>query len=274
MVWGNLDGPVDDETRLEDDELVDWSGMLSVDRGIVLIRRVVLFERPFDSVVRPRPDRQTVAWNSHTGGHYDGLVVQIIEPPLDGNGDGEIDDGMDEPNLLHFESMAFSETFDMAEVADLDALYDVEPAGNAIHFTGFQLSDLDLCPKGFLAGVWEDDLEADDGSGYFRGRWVTLLGAAAGHVRGAYGYDEEGNPVFFGKYINRSGGFRGLLVGTWVPADETGRGEFHGHWVNAAETIEGLVAGRFLNLPERAGGFFQGRWATDCDEEAIAALER
>ncbi|MBD3221864.1 hypothetical protein GF314_11545 [bacterium] len=273
VLWGMLDGPVREDGSFEDGDAVDWSGMLSVDRGVVLVRRVVLFERPYDNIVRPRPDRQTVAWNSHTGPHYDGLVIQIIEPPLDADGDGQTDPGNETPNQLRFETMAFSATWDMAEVADLDEIHPVEPEGNAIHFVGFNLSDLDPCPMGYLAGLWEDDAETADGSGTFRGRWVNLLGIARGHVMGAYGFDEAGEPVFFGKYIDRAGNFMGLLAGHWEPADETGRGEFRGHWINQAETVEGILGGQFLNLPERPRGFFQGRWATDCDEEARAGIE-
>ena len=87
---------------------VDWTGSLSVDRGLLIVRRVVLFEPRTDSIVRPRPDRQTVAFESFTGGHFDGLVVQIIERPQDIDGE--------RPNQLHFATGPLTTSFVVAEL--------------------------------------------------------------------------------------------------------------------------------------------------------------
>lgn len=267
MVWGNLDGEVDEKTGLvEDGEGVDWSGLLRVDRGIVLVRRVIRFERPYDLVVRPHIDRHTVAWFSQTGDHFDGLLIQIIEPPHTGERDG---DDPPPPNQLHFVTGPFEQSFPVSELAELDEIFEVEPAGNAIHFAGFILGDLDTCPKGFLSGIWCDDLDTDDGSGFFRGRWVARHGLGMGHMQGAYGFNDEGERVFFGKYITRNGGFIGLLAGTWKPGDRPGHGGFRGHWVSEDDTREGVLGGRYLQPSDRPGGFYQGRWATDCDQEAV-----
>ena len=274
LLWGNLDAEITDDGRVEDGDAVDWSGQLHIDRGVVMVRRVVFFERPADSIVRPRIDRQTVSWFSHTGGHYDGLVVQIIEPPLDADGDGEIDEGMDTPNLLTIETMAYSETFDLADLAEYDEIVEVEPEGNAIHITGFTLGDLDAGPRGFMSGRWRLDPESGDGTGMFRGRWMNLMGSIRGHIMGRYGVNAEGEQVFFGKYIDRNGQFAGLLGGTWAATEEPGHGEFHGHWTNDGQAIEGHLGGRYLDLPERNGGFFQGRWATVDDDEAVESINR
>ena len=276
MVWGDLDGAVGEDGLIEDGDAMDWSGSLSVDRGTVVVRRVILFERPFDSVVRPRTDRHTVVWISHTGGHYDGLVIEIIEPPHNGQGPGN-DNGQgtvepETPNVLHFTTPAFTQDFVVDELADLDQIYEVEPAGNAIHFVGFNLSDLDACPKGFLAGVWCDDPETDDGSGTFCGRWTGLYGQIQGHMQGAYGYNEAGEPVFFGKYITCSGSFAGLLEGTWTPGEEDNQGTFEGTWVGETDAVEGVLGGQYYDRPDRPCGFLQGRWATDCDDEAVIEI--
>jgi len=275
MVWGNLDAMPEEDGSIEDGDIVDWSGMLRVDRGHVIVRRVIRFERPHDSIVRPRIDRQTAAWFSHTGGHFDGLMIQIIEPPRR-NRNGE--EGNDEPlppNVMHFETPAFSQDFVIDELPGLDEIYEVEPAGNAIHFTGFNLSDIDPCPKGFCSGLWFDDTETEEEGGTFRGRWVGLHGQSMGHMMGAYGLNEEGERVFFGKYISRNGQFMGLLAGHWAPADEPGHGWLRGHWVSEQdETIEGVISARFMTLPERPGGFYQGRWTELCDEEAEEEIDR
>lgn len=278
IAWGVLDGPIDEITgRPEDGDLVDWSGHLSVDRGIVLVRRVILFERPADQVIQPRPDRQTVAWRSHTGLHYDGLIIEIIEPPL-GSG-GEHGDGQggdpDEPvpNVLHFVTGPFTRDFPVDELAGLDEVFEVEPAGNAIHFAGFTLGDIAYCPKGFLAGRWVDDPDREEAGGFFAGRWVSLYGLVRGYLRGAYGLNREGEPVFYGKYVGRDGRFQGLVEGVWTPGEDEGEGSFEGHWVGANELVEGVLDGRFLTEPGELRGFFQGRWATLCDEEAVSQIE-
>jgi hypothetical protein len=274
LAWGMLDGAVDERSGLATDgELLDWSGLLRVDRGIVVIKRVIRFERPFDSIVRPRIDRQTVAWFSHTGGHFDGLLIQIIEPPR------QVDETRDDgdpppPNQLHIVTGPFEQSFPVASLATIDEVYEVDDLGNAIHLVGFTLGDLDPCPKGFLSGIWMTDTEADDGSGTFRGRWVGVHGFGKGHMMGRFGYNEDGERVFFGKYINRSGQFMGLLGGTWAPVeDRPGHGRFIGHWTSDGETRDGALGGRYLHLPERPGGFYQGRWATDCDPDAVDDIE-
>lgn len=276
MAWGMLDGPVDSTGAVDESvDLLDWSGMLTVDRGIVIVRRVILFERPYDHLIFPRLNRQTVAWVSHTGNHFDGLLIEIIERPGDLNSDSKTDP---EPNMLHFTTGPFTESFPVAELAELDEIYPVEPEGNAIHFAGFRLTDIIECPKGFLGGIWRAvsdnvDTEIVEG-GVFKGRWVGLFGHLHGFLRGRFGINEEGERVFYGKYISRRGHFRGLLRGTWEPLPEyPGHGLFHGQWVNAAGTVEGVLGGDYFALPERPGGFFGGRWATLCDDEAVDSIE-
>lgn len=251
VVWGMLDGEGPDGTAL------DWTGSLRVDRGVLVVRRVVLFEPRTDAVDRPRPDRQTVAWHSFTGNHYDGLLVQVIERPEDREGE--------RPNQLHFTTGPLTTSLDVAALPGLDQVTPVRPAGNAVHFVGFQVSEPDSCPEGFLAGQWHDAPDSAAAGGIFQGRWIGRYGAVQGHLRGRYGVNDAGERVFFGKYIGRDGRFRGLLAGTWQPGDQEGMGSFTGHWVNRQETVEGVLAGRYATAPERPGGFFQGRWATRCD---------
>ncbi|MBC8423062.1 hypothetical protein H8E07_02970 [bacterium] len=272
LLWGQLDGLVEDID--EDFDALDWSGLLRVDRGIAVVRRVVLFERPWDSLVRPRIDRHTVAWFSHTGPHFDGLVVQIIEPPVQPDPDAT----PPPPNMLHLVTPQISLDFPMTEVAGLAETYPVDELGNALRIEGHLLTDVDLCPKGFLSGIWVADPQYDEdgtliANGYFKGRWMTIWGRVKGLLRGRYGVNDAGENVFFGKYVARNGQFRGLLSGTYGPDEELGRGVFNGHWINAAETVEGVLGGQYVQIPDRPGGFFAGRWATLCDQEAVASLQ-
>jgi hypothetical protein len=254
IVWGVLDTPPDTLGTLDEGlDRVDWSGRIQVDRGLVIVRRVISFERPRDHLL-PRLDRHTVDWVSHTGPRSDGLLIEILEPPIRPDSTG----ALPPPNRLRFRTAPYSAEFMVEELVGLDATFPVLPEGNAIHFTGFRP---DICPRGFLAGFWQ---ARGDTAGSFRGRWLGLQGRSDGFLRGGYGYDSEGRRVMAGKWISTAGQFRGLLRGTWESLPEPGRGRFHGHWVNAAGTVEGEFGGEFLAAPERPGGFFAGRWGTLC----------
>ena len=271
--WGMLRGSADSSGNDNDDvgALLDWTGQIRVDRGIVIIRRVIRFERPFDHIVRPRLDPQTVAFISHTGPHFDGLVLEIIEPPP-----GEQDDPV-EPNYLRFETGPLTQTFLVAELPELDEVFEVAPVGNGVHFNGFSLAELNACPVGFLSGRWapltpeEAAIDMNGVRGRFRGRWLARHGHLRGYMRGAYGINAEGTRVFFGKYIDRLGRFRGFLRGTWEPsAEENSWASFHGEWATASGQIDGFLRGRAYHLPVTPGGFYEGRWATDCgDNDAL-----
>ena len=172
----------------------------------------------------------------------------------------------------------------MAELAELDQFIPVDEMGNGMQLTGFTLSDISYCPKGFLSGryrVLPADPAGDDGTdepagcqvGTFAGLWTDLTGRIHGFLRGGYGLDAAGNRVFFGKYIDRRGHFRGLLRGTWEPAEEESElATFTGNWIGAAGQVEGYLGGRAHPVPGYPGGFFEGRWTTACDEQAAGEV--
>jgi hypothetical protein len=255
LVWGALDTA--DSELPEDDEVLDWTGELSVDSGVVLVRRVIMFERPQDHLVLPRPDRQSLSWVSHTGGHMDGLVLQIIEPAQD--------DGTYAPNQLHLQTVSFSGDFDLAEISGMDEFIEVAPPGNGLHLAAFTLGEPDPCPRGFLSGRWCDDPDADGQGGMFRGRWVDIFGITRGYMLGRWGLNEDGEQVFAGKYISRAGAFLGLMRGAWFNGEEVGAGGFQGHWAGRQGEFQGHLQGRWLQRPDLPCGIYQGRWATQCE---------
>ena len=274
--WGMVHGPDDSLTRGGDCGSLDWTGEIHTDRGIVLVRRVLAFERPADRVIFPRLNRQTVAFVSHTGCHYDGLLLQVIERPQDYSEDNP------EPNRLHINTGPFAGSYEVSELAELDEMVDVDTLGNRIQLTGFTLSDINYCPKGFLSGrfrvlpndgeeetLGEDDPAQGEQLGTYAGLWVDLTGRIHGFLRGGYGLSAEGQRVFVGKYIDRQGRIRGMLRGTWEPAeDEVRMAAFQGEWVSSSGQIEGLLGGRAHGVPDYPGGFFEGRWTAVCDDEA------
>jgi hypothetical protein len=274
--WGMLHGP-EDTVRVTEPpcDITDWTGELHTDRGLVVVRRVVAFERPADHVIFPRLDQQTVAFVSHTRCHYDGLVIQIIERPYDETAEGYV------PNVLHINLPGYQGEFGVTDLGGLDELIDVDDLGNRIQLTGFQLSDINVCPKGFLSGRFrhlpEEDVSvaasADESTGQqlgrFAGAWTNLSGRIDGFLRGGYGLNADGERVFFGKYIDRKGRFRGMLTGTWDPADDArDLATFSGQWESASGRAEGRLGGNAYSVEGYPGGFFAGRWATACDDEA------
>jgi hypothetical protein len=263
VVWGNLDGPVDPETgEVIDAARMDWSGMLQIDEGVVIVRRLIRFERGIDSITRPRVDPQTVEWTSYTSGHFDGILFQIIEPARN-------DDSMgpEMANNVSFQAGEFTANFTTADIAGLDRTASVDEE-NSIHFLGFEYNGAYGCPRGFLAGIWEDHPDPEGPGGQFRGRWTNMLGHTMGYVQGGYGYTEDGQRVFRAKYISRRGEFKGFVSGNWEPGEEPGQGHFRGRWMNRNGTVEGVVGGRYQKAGDRPGGFFQARWSAACDRDA------
>lgn len=275
MRWGMVSGPQDSlHVPLPPCDVVDWSGEISTDRGILLVRRVIRFERPMDHLVLPRDDNNVLNFVSHTSCHYDGLLLEIIERPEDYSPDNE------EPNRLHINAGPYTGVYELEALAGLNEVVEVGPEGNLMQLNGFNLSDTSYCPKGFLAGRFRhfpDDsgqhtTDANDPGthiGRMAGVYTDLTGHISGFMRGGYGIDLEGNRVFFAKYIGRHGGFRGLMRGTWEPTDDPrSLRVFDGHWISASGEVEGRLGGAAHPMEDFPGGFYEGRWTAICDDEA------
>jgi len=276
--WGMLRGP-EDTVRVEQDcDRTDWTGEIHTDRGLVVVRRLIRFEKPADHVIFPRLDHQTVAFVSHTRCGQDGLILQIIERPA------AADSVEVAPNMLHINTGPFQGEYNVADLASLDEVTDVDALGNRFQITGFRLSDIAYCPKGFLSGRYKvkpvedavdpanEDLQAEGQRlGRMAGAFTDLTGRISGFMRGGYGINAEGEKVFHAKYIGRRGDFRGLISGHWEAGDsETDLATFTGHWVSASGNREGKLGGEAHPVEDYPGGFYVGRWTTLCDEEAEA----
>ena len=277
LTWGMLRGP-EDTTAVEGPcDMTDWTGTLRVDRGALVVRRTISFETPADHVIFPRLDRLTVAFISQTWCGFDGLVIEIVEHPV------AEDDSVSAPNMLHIDTPGFQGSFPVAELADMDEVFEVDAAGNRFRINGFTVEDIDVCPKGFLSGRYRimnhdvpDSVETGDHGerlGSFAGAWYGLHGRIEGFMRGGYGIDAEGNRVFLGKFINRQGRFRGLIRGGWEPAEREGElASYRGEWVTRHGQVEGVLGGEAHPVEGYPGGFYVGKWTTTCDAEASAEV--
>ena len=237
MQWGQI--PFDPDAE----EIVDWSGTLSVNRGAILLRRVVAFESGLGDGIEPRTSPQELSFRSTTRPASDGLRLTIIDPTPNA----------DEPLILDY-SNADGSVYSVA-LSDLVAApqsFDVDDAGNRIVAVAISRSD-DECESGTLGGRWH---RVARDRGRLLGQVRATDGELLGHVRGVYGERPDGNRVFFGKYINTEGVFRGIFAGRYLA------GHFGGVWLTRSGEV-GALGGQYRETiagPE-VGGHFLGRWA-------------
>ncbi len=246
IVWGNLELNAREEREGGEETIVlDWDGTLTLNGGGALVlKRTILFES-HDAIV-DETNRKLVEWISHTGPHVDGLLVKVIYLP---------DPGITEPAIT-FTTDLVTQTIPIADLDHYNEIVTIDEDGHGVAFTALRIDD-DDCPEGFLEGKWHDR-PSDRPGGIFRGRVLSETGRLNGHIRGHYGV-REGEQVFFGKYVNEFGLFRGILEGTY------GDGAFEGDWLAAAGTLEGTLDGKYVTGEEVDSGFFQGFWEAVCE---------
>jgi hypothetical protein len=230
-----------------DAELVrDWSGAFAVNRGAILVRSVLRFEDATDRLL-PREDRRIVAFASKTLPHHDGMRLLVLDP----------DPTNAEPLVLGYQGLdGTTARIALADLAMEGVQIEVDDAGNRIVAVASRRG-LDVCNHGFLQGQWRT---VEEGRGRLRGRVVDADGVLLGHVRGVFGVRESGEQVFFGKYIDLDGAFRGIFAGGYRD------GHFMGRWLSRTGE-HGRLGGEYREAsPDRPAGRFLGRWQqTSCD---------
>jgi len=247
----------------------DWSGLLSVSRGSIILRKVIKFEPATDWIVI-RDSRDSLKWVSQTTVHHDGIFVNLVIPPADDTEES------DEPVTVTFDTEPFEITFNLEDLNVLDTIYYLEDS-NAVAFHAFNVVRIP-CPKGFFSGVWGKD---EEGNGLFYGKWMSRFGGAEGHFEGTWGSDQDTNPdnVFYGKVIDLEGNFLALLRGTYHyrhPMSHRGNssGWLRGYYHDEDGNIMGVMKGHYHEQPKNSGfGFMQGRWREYCNENYAGAIE-
>jgi hypothetical protein len=257
---------------------IDWSGTLHLDGGVIIMEKVIAFERN-DSIWRV--DRSTIEWISHTGPRFDGIQVKLVVPARSVD---SLDCANCAPQLV-LKAGPYSRTFTLDELAALSVITPIDRCGNEISITSVLAPP--ACPHGQLAGVWENtavdstasaETIGEGGSvlGIFRGVWVGRHGLIGGYLKGVYGLNSAGEAVFFGKYIDLQGHFMGILRGTYgsrpVPtvasnADSGNRrrGWFAGEWIDGNVNVQGKLKGHWIAVAKGVG-FFHGIWGMRCSE--------
>jgi hypothetical protein len=223
-----------------------WDGKLQISRGAMVVRRTIAFEDRTDQVL-PRVARDVLAFESTTLPRADGLALTLYDP----------DPANAESLKLTYElkNRNVSHVFDLAELDNGPIVLD---AGDGNKIVVASRRRADRCDHGFLRGRWH---ALTPHAGHFVGLVLNADGEPAGHVRGIYGERRNGDSVMFGKFINREGGFRGIVRGTY-----DGR-HFDARWLDRGGD-HGVMHGVYFPGPNvRAGGFL-GRWAeTSCEAQ-------
>jgi len=273
-LWGRLACGYGDSTVSDCCE-VDWSGRMTFHKGTVVIERLIAFEQG-DYV--QRIDNSTIEWVSRTCPHFDGIQVRLIAPPP-GN-DSLFVEQLDD-SALTIQAGPFTRTFTVAELDTLNLMRPVDRCCNAIMINSHYIPP--DCENGYLFGEWRsveaDTIFNDDTGemrgillGRFRGAWTGRNGRIFGHLKGIYGHTSFGDPVFYGKYIDFNGRFRGIVRGRYGPApDIAGQpphyGWFRGDWVGRNMVVKGRVDGKWA--ADTAGhGFFHGIWKMLCSDRS------
>lgn len=241
VLWGQL--PPDPSVTTPR----NWSGAISVNRGAIIVRRTIRFEGPTDNLL-PRNDPRVVPFTSATLPHHDGLRFDVIDPTPE-SPEPLVVTYVDHNNKVFEVPMAVLVNGPESQVVD--------GLGNRV--AGVALPQLvDLCQHGMLGGRWHKRAE---GRGNFVGVVANPLGDPIGHMLGIYGVRQNGDKVFFGKYINANGQFRGIFAGRY------GEGHFAGRWKHASGDVGGLGGEYRETIPgPETGGHYLGRWAeTSCN---------
>jgi len=237
-------------------DLTNWSGGLVISRGAIVVTHTIRFEPGQDSLL-PR---------YNDAGYYIPEELHWVSATSVGI------DGIatrlyvppstnDDVVTVTYKSEQLEISFDIAELEALDTLIEIGP-GNAILFQAIRCEPGAGRPtRGHLAGVWTRD---DDGQGIFYGRWLSSGGDLMGTLKGEWGLDSTGTRVFIGKWVDTEGRFEGFVKGIWNPNPMSMRpqanGFFRGRIFNAERKAIGVLRGHYAMGTARPGGFFAGQW--------------
>jgi len=242
VLWGQMPPDFHNQNGHE------WDGTISINRGALIVRRTVGFEDRTDALA-PRSDRQSVSFISMTLPRVDGLILTVADP----------EPASTDPLVVTYTARSGAEfSATMADLVSGVQSMAVDGSGNRIAAAALP-GPIDRCANGTLRGRWH---RVADGRGKLIGVVSNGDGEAVGHLLGVYGRRATGEQVFFGKYIDEGGAFRGLFAGDYRD------GHFQGRWIVRDDPDHGVLAGEYretIDGPE-TGGLFMGRWAeTSCN---------
>lgn len=243
VLWGNLPRARDKQDTDVAPTPLDWSGSLSVaDGGAIGLKRTLAFDDKDSVAERAAPS--SIAFTSHTQPAVDGMLLEVAIP----SGGAK---------LLHFATETLTADIDLSQLSDKGGgVVPLDDKRNGLAFIGFE--DAPGVKRGFILGRW---VKIRGGLGKLRGRVIGGGGEEFGHVKGIWGHaPRKDADVFFGKYIDAAGEFRGLFGGKYSD------GAFSGRWATVATKNVGALEGRYFDGLDEADG--RGAWLARWTEKA------
>lgn len=256
VIWGRH--PVDPSAT----NPVVWNPTLTTDCGVLSVVRRIKLEAD-EGVVRPRTDAQSVSVTSTTLPAWDGIALVLAVPAA------ELECA--ETGYVRFASDAVGEelTVPISELYHTVQRYDVDDE-NAVLLMAHQ-RERGSCVRGFIEGrfrrEYDDEGNVLPGLGRFRGRVLDEFGDLRGHIKGIYGVNKAGLPVWKAKLIDTNGTFTGLARGRYE------EGKLGGRWLVKGDKGArfGRMRGRYLETPEdiEDGGVFHMRYASEACKRPV-----
>ena len=229
--------------------ITEWKGAVAAVGGKVFLRRLVLFENKVQDKALPCKGHKCVLINTHTRPHRDGVVLTVVVPAK---------------NIANFKlAIKFKGLYQrLLTAADLEQMADVDLVDEIGNKVAIKSHKVDLNPMGFMHGFWK---RLNKKGGIFAGKFKTVNGDVAGKLAGLWGKRKNGNRVLFGMYLDKDGGFKGIIKGHYGPVDELPTGEkggiIHGRWFAKGDKKAGALKGTY-HVDEAGKGSFQGVWGT------------
>ncbi len=261
VLWGNLENMERTSVSPDTTEPTNWEGHMEVsENGAIKLLSMINFEPQDGDHILPRVDRMHLDWEAITRGYFDGLrVLLIFAAEEDSVLEGELH------LSLAADGQTVEWTLDLDELAEMEEMVDVPGTDLKVSVRSFE-ADPAIDVRGFCGGRW--GWAEGDSVGRFAGRWVSASGLLLGHMAGIYGENDQGEKVFFGKYIDLNGRFKGFIRGHYDIIEGGGDagatqdrevGWFSGEWVGAHGEAIGPVKGLWTCRSGRPG-WFSGMW--------------
>ncbi len=188
--WGHLVADRDEA------QWTDWNGQVRSDVGTLTLERTLAFDR-HDQLLAP-PDERTVAFESRTRPHFDGLVTRLES------------DAANPVFTLDTNAVSLAHA-----PGDVPQLQDVQVPGTAtsVVVVSIPLNAQTPCAHVLLTARWASATRGNL-DGRLVGRVFAPQGTLLGHWRGFTGTRRDGTRVLFGKAIDPDGNALALLQGS------------------------------------------------------------
>ncbi len=236
-----------------------WKGRIHSNVARIRVLRKVRFD--LEDRLIPDNDPRSVAFDSKTLPHHDGLLLLVVAPK--------------EPSTLmgtfSFETEHFTKTIGLADLINgYHHAFRADDNGNVL---SINTVPEDGCPHGTLRLRWK---RMNEQGGVLGGIYLGADGKREGRIVGLWG-EVNGKLRFKGLFLADDGSVEGTLRGSYrpFPADMgLEGGVFRGHWRVDDGDVLGILQGTYAVGAEPGAGFATGGWRQRCGEPPAGSCDR